>query len=56
MEEWIRYRGKIYLFREVNEIKAYRDRSQRSISEKRYATDEHPDKFCDQQRGIGALL
>lgn len=37
MEEWIRYRGKIYTFREINEIReiviAYRDRSRRFISE-----------------------
>jgi len=37
MEEWIRYRGKNYTFREINEIReiliAYRDRSRRFISQ-----------------------
>ncbi len=37
MEEWIRYRGKNYTLREINEIReiliAYRDRSRRFISE-----------------------
>jgi len=58
MEEWIRYRGKISLFREVNEIKAYRDRSQRSILEKRYGTmgRRQPNAVLKDMICLGLLL